>query len=254
MPIYLYSYSPSPSLNIQEVSDFLTNFSLKNEYRGNLFEFLNLNSEQTIEYKEILCSCRIYDIGQSLDCLYNELSSEESVEGDKRELYDGLWVQRKLFKFFTTNFPEEISETNLHLIFTDMLFCTYGEKRYHARVVLAGTPSLISTSGLIEAPARPREYYWMKANYIQSGSDLRELDNVFRDRYLEYDDERITSTISSYCLLPVFYHYIGEGFCPDKSCSLFNSHWQREILESHAKNTLCYNCLEKIRLISGIVS
>ena len=42
------------------------------------------------------------------------------------------------------------------------LICTYDttDNRYHGRAVICSNPAIISTTGMIEAPARPREYYF----------------------------------------------------------------------------------------------
>ncbi|NIP31544.1 MAG: hypothetical protein GTO02_18625 [Candidatus Dadabacteria bacterium] len=231
--------------------------SLTSKYRGDFVEYLSLNNKQTSEYTEILSDSRVYDIDNPIDDIHIKLGSSDNsgnTSMEKRELYDGIWLQRKLFKFLNTNHSDEVNDKNLHLIFTSKLIVTYGEKRYHARVVLTGTPSIISTSGLIEGPARPREYYWLKANFVQSGKDFSELDDLFADRYLTYGDERIANVLCSYTLQSIFYHYLGEQFCNNNSCSLYNSHWQEEVLSIHAKNIVCEDCQKKLDIICKLMN
>jgi hypothetical protein len=142
----------------------------------------------------------------------------------------------------------------IHVIFTSRLFGTFEtsgslnilpldhyprSQRYHARVILTGLPSLISTSGIVEAPARPKEYYWLKAGFIQGGKDVKELDLIYKGRFIEYDDPRITSVLGPYVLQAIFYELTGNPFCDNPSCSLYNSHWQEEVLKAQLEGKLC---------------
>ena len=65
-------------------------------------------------------------------------------------MYDGFELQKILRRFNCNN------ET-LHIIITNRLTCTFDEndKRYHARAVICANPAIISTTGIIEAPAKP---------------------------------------------------------------------------------------------------
>ena len=56
---------------------------------------------------------------------------------------------------------EENIEKVLHIIFTDKLIGTfdYDDYRYHARALICSNPIVISTTGIIEAPAKPKQYY-----------------------------------------------------------------------------------------------
>jgi hypothetical protein len=102
-----------------------------------------------------------------------------------------------------------------------------------------GTPNLISTSGLVEAPARPREYYWLKAGFIQSGRDIAELDSVYKERFIEYNDSKMTPILGSYALQAVAYEVSGQEFCDDRSCCLYNSHWQEDVLSAQLDGKFC---------------
>ena len=50
--------------------------------------------------------------------------------------------------------------------------CTYDatDSRYHGRAVICSNPAIISTTGMIEAPARPREYYFEAMKCKMQGS------------------------------------------------------------------------------------
>jgi hypothetical protein len=63
-------------------------------------------------------------------------------------------------RLFETMINENESNTNhIHLVFEDRLICTFSEEdwRYHARTIIAHSPSIISTRGIVEAPAKPKE-------------------------------------------------------------------------------------------------
>src|SRR3712207_1472935 len=72
--------------------------------------------------------------------------------------YDGF-VMQSIFAEMIPN--SEMSLDHIHIIFTALLPCTFNEEdwRYHGRAVICGTPSIISTTGIVEALAKPREYY-----------------------------------------------------------------------------------------------
>ena len=121
---------------------------------------------------------------------------------------------------------------SVHIIFTNRLFSTWddGNKRYHVRTSLYGIPSVISTSGLVEAPAKPREYYLLKQQYDRLGKGSIELNEKFRGRFIDYEDKRLTEVAKGYVMQAIFYYLTGEPFCEDKGCRLYNAHWQDELI------------------------
>ena len=78
----------------------------------------------------------------------------------------------------------------MHIFLTNRLFATWDEheRRYHARVSLYGFPSIISTTGVVEAPARPRQYYLLKQQYEMLKKDLLELKDRFKGHFIDYED------------------------------------------------------------------
>ncbi|HII05014.1 MAG TPA: hypothetical protein HA347_03480, partial [Nitrosopumilus sp.] len=73
-------------------------------------------------------------------------------------LYDGI----ELSNIVTELIPNEEKNQNiLNIIFTNKLTCTFDENdfRYHARALVGSNPIIISTTGIIEAPAKPKQYY-----------------------------------------------------------------------------------------------
>jgi hypothetical protein len=142
-------------------------------------------------------------------------------------LYDGFRLQAVLRELLP---KDEFNIDNVHIIFTNRLFGTFdaSDGRYHARVSVYGFPSLISTTGIVEAPAKPKEFYVLK----QTGLPIEVLKERFKGKFIDYDDERLTEVLKGYVIQALFYHLMLDPFCPNKRCRLFNSHWQEEVLEA----------------------
>ena len=77
----------------------------------------------------------------------------------KTAIIDGFYLQRIYSRIIGDN---ESQLSHFHLVFEDNLVCTYDEidKRYHARPIICGSPSIISIPSIIEGPARPKGYYF----------------------------------------------------------------------------------------------
>ncbi len=147
-------------------------------------------------------------------------------------LYDGF---RMRSIFYGLVAEEYRNRKHLHLVFTSQLFGTWDEndRRYHARTSVYGTPNLISTTGIVEAPAKPREFYLLRQQYETLGRrdvGTLELKERFKGKFIDYDDERLTEVVKGYCLQALFFHLKGDPFCDDKDCRLYNAHWQEELI------------------------
>jgi hypothetical protein len=86
--------------------------------------------------------------------------SNSSTKRQYKELilYDGFMMQR----LFETMINENESNTDhVHIVFEDRLICTFSEEdlHYHARTIVGGNSSIIFTTGIVEAPAKPKEWY-----------------------------------------------------------------------------------------------
>lgn len=142
-------------------------------------------------------------------------------------LYDGFDLCSAYNMFLS---QAEIPFDGLVLVVTNQLFGTFdeGDGRYHARVIILGKPCIISTSGLVEAPARPREYYIEKQ--LGLGGPEQEADTP--ERWLRPGDPRTTEVMKGYVAQAVLYHVTGDPFCEERGCRLFNAHWQEDMLFS----------------------
>lgn len=242
-PVYLYSDSLSQSLVMEDVRDFLSNLGLSVEFRGDFLSYLSLRTEETAELESLLPMARVFDIEKPVDFSENPQPSDVF----EKKLYDGFWMQRIFSRFFLRKHPGELAKNGFHAVITGRLLGTYGSRRYHARVTISGFPSFISTSGLVEGPAKPREYYFLKAEFSRLGKDLAELDEMFRGKFIDYEDERITKLTGAYVLQPLLHNFSGKEFCENNRCALFNSHWQKEVLDVQYSGFVCAECESEIR-------
>lgn len=142
--------------------------------------------------------------------------------------YDGL----ALLRIYAEQIPrDEADMRNCHIILTNQLFGTWDDDdlRFHARTSLYGFPSFLSTTGLVEAPARPKDFYIGRQLGLVGPADESD------PRYLLRQDHRIQEALKGYLLQALFYHLTGDPFCDDKECRLFNAHWQEELIHAQIR-------------------
>ena len=206
-------------------------------------------------FVESLMSIRIFDIkrpfneqprvkvqGKLNQNIAHKNNSRQPILSDTRQellLYDGFMMQRL---FETVLNENEANIDQVHIVFEDRLICTFSEEdwRYHARTILGGSPSIISTTGIIEAPAKPKEWYIKQTQLAvyDMGDDNDENDSISSsNEYLDYGDHRINFAAVGYALQALFF-FITEGnpFCNDVNCRLYNAHWQKELILSQIKS------------------
>src|SRR5690348_2255192 len=103
-------------------------------------------------------------------------------------------------------------------------------------------PSIISTTGIIEAPAKPRAYYLIMQHSISQGLNLDTLKDKFRGKFLEYHDKNLAQVVRGYAFQAIFYHITSEPFCDSKECILYNAHWQEDLIHAQIElGKLCEN-------------
>lgn len=139
------------------------------------------------------------------------------------------------------------------IIVTKRLFST-GDgigTQMHLRSAVFSYPSVISLSGIVEAPAKPREYYLAKQSL--SGSGIWELEEArlkqkLKGRFIDHNDKRLLEVVKGLTAQAMFFYLSGEPFCKSKSCRLYNAHWQEDLIYSQLKYGKF--CLRHNRLLS----
>ncbi|HEX5519004.1 MAG TPA: DUF6775 family putative metallopeptidase [Candidatus Nitrosocosmicus sp.] len=210
-----------------------------------------LNNMDNI-FTDSLLSARIYDIKkpyheQQQRKMMGTFDKSVNYDGNTARqceeliLYDAFLMQRLLGTIIN---DIELTRDHVHLVFEDRLICTFSEEdwRYHARTFVGGNPSIISTTGIIEAPAKPKEWYIKQMQLAiydiddeGDHSDGKSSSNV--KNYLDYGDYRINFAAVG-CALQALFFFILEGdpFCRDINCRLYNAHWQEELITSQIQN------------------
>ena len=234
--IILYDEPTVPEINIKKIQEFiLETFGIKVQVRNNIFE--NLDKETCKK----IASSRIVNLKKpfekhipTIDEISTELENKDTSNKEEMVLYDGI----ELNKIISELIPSiENTQNTLHIIFTNKLTCTFDESdfRYHARVWVGANPIIISTTGMIEAPAKPKQYYLdLMTNF--SKENISEIKRKYKGQFLEYNDPRIPQIVEGYILQIIFYHNTGEVFCDNNQCRLYNAHWQKDLLISQIEN------------------
>ena len=154
---------------------------------------------------------------------------EEANSISEVVMYDGFEIQKIVRESL-----QDFEDQTLHVILTNRFTCTYDESdaRYHGRAVICSNPAIISTTGIIEAPAKSSEFYIEAMANRAQGLDIKPIKEKHRGSFLEYHDERLSKVIEGYLLQVIFYLLTGESFCDYLDCRLNNAHWQRDLLYS----------------------
>jgi len=254
----LYADASSPDLRIREVSDYL-----KETLGFACFVRRDFFVEQGGDLEALaraLASVRVRHIGrpfEAMEPLFGEVQFELRLLRDPAKRVPGVLYDAFRYADLLRGLlpPSERSFGTFHLAFAHRLLGTFDEDgRYHARTVVCSVPSVISTSGLVEAPARPPEYYTLKARLSMAlGSvPFETAKEKFAGQFLDYDDPRLTEVAKGYALQAAVYHVTKEAFCEIPTCRLFNAHWQSELLASQIESGRL--CDRHVRLATKIRS
>lgn len=173
-------------------------------------------------------------------------------------VYNGFLLQEKIRSLCRIR-----SMRTVHIVITNQLLGTYDEqdRRYHLRTIILGNPSLISTTGLREAPAKPKEFYLLKRGISTLPGGQQYFDQVMqhdvaeqlRHRMLLPQDSRINPVLVGMCTQAIMYQVTGEAFCPDVHCLLYNAHWQEELIQAMVENEEKF-CARHRRMVKGLSS
>ena len=243
--IILYDEPTVPEIQLVKLREFLIEtLAIEIEIRKNFF-----SSNDNIFEK--IAKTRIFDLKKpfkkntptDID-IPIEKQNTDALKGEV--LYDGF----ELLRVVGEGIPVKENTINtLHIIFTTKLICTFDEDdfRYHARALVGANPVIISTTGMIEAPAKSKQYY-LDLMTSSSQEDIENIKQNYKGQFLEYHDLRIFEITKGYLMQSIIYYETGDAFCEDKSCRLFNAHWQEELFHSQLENRkFCAKHLEILK-------
>ena len=247
--IFLYDEPAVQEIQISNLKNFLLEtFHVDVEIKECVFHNLDGKTIEKISgcrifdhkmpFKKHLPNKQEIDFEKSVCEDTNLLEKTTMVENAERiedvMMYDGFEVQNIIYDVITKN---DSDQNNLHIVFTNRLICTYdtADSRYHGRTVICSNPAIISTTGMIEAPARPREYYFEAMKCKMQGLDIQDVKKNYSGKFLDYHDKRLSKISEGYLLQAIFYYMTGDAFCDSLDCRLNNSHWQKDLLYSQLK-------------------
>ena len=238
--IILYDEPTVPEIQLERLQKFLIEtFSVEIKIRESFFQ------HSSDDIFEKIARTRIFDLKKpfekhnpSIDDILIEKENKDISDSKEMILYDGFEFHKVITELIPIN---ENKIDTLHIIFTNKITCTFDESdfRYHARALIGSNPAIISTTGMIEAPAKPKQYYLdLMTNF--SKERISEIKKKYKGEFLEYHDSRLSEITEGYLLQAVMYHETGEAFCENIDCRLFNAHWQKDLFHSQIENkTFC---------------
>lgn len=239
--IFFYDEPKSENFRLNEIALYIEQKTgFKTELRESFLQHYKPNDIADVAKRVAACKVRSLDGKEDFKPLLGEIHIEKRLltEPDfslPGILYDG----HKLHSVLQSLIPVEEKKMDfMHIVFTNRLFATFDEndKRFHARVIVCGYPSIISTSGIVEAPAKPKGYYAAKQKLGAIGLEAIEaIKEQYKGEFIDYDDERLTEVMKGYAMQAMFHHMFNEPFCENKNCRLFNAHWQSEVMEAQLK-------------------
>lgn len=248
--VNFYNESSWPEVNIQKIIACLKKILPNNVIEKEKESLLYLNSidkEKNFSfYKQAIVEdlkkpLSIYDLNYYHSSENykekNVITSNKKIECVDLLLYDGFLVQ-KLFQKLIRKHEQELTFSKLEIIITDKLLCTFDESdwRYHARSLICGNPTLISTSGIVEGIAKPRDYYYKLYFFKEKRDIVDELKKEYNGQFINYNDPRINDIIEGLVLQSLFYFInSGDPFCHDRNCRFFNAHFQDEVIRINIK-------------------
>jgi len=244
--IIIYKEPSVPKINLDKIKEFIfKEFRIKIEIRDNIFNKLDKNTCEKI------ASTRIFNLKKSFEKhnptvneILIELENKDMSNKEEMALYDGIELNEIIKELIP---KEENNQNTLNIIFTNKLTCTFDQNdfKYHARTWIGSNPAIISTTGIIEAPAKPKQYYIDIITNISKES-IEEIKKKYKGEFLEYNDPRLSDIVEGVLLQIIFYYETGDVFCEDNQCRLFNAHWQKDLFISQIENKKICEKHEKV--------
>ncbi len=230
----IYEEGDLNGLKMKEIKDYLQEkTAIRISHCGNIYKNLSKDQVETIARK--IAQLRIKEPWKGplpKAVLEGEVGYEKERLKDPNWRHFGILYEGVLYQQLLRDsiFEGNLKEQNCTILFTNQLIGTWdsNDRRYHIRTSLYGFPHIISISGMVMAPAKPREFYLKR----QMGVPVEFLKEEYKDRFIDYGDERVTEVIKGYVMQAFFYHLTGEPFCEDPDCRLFNSHWQEQMIHA----------------------
>ncbi len=241
--IYLYTDLAPENLRLDEVREYLIEKGFDAETRGDFFTYFNVKRE---EISENLARIRIKDMER--EGVLNPEPSPEDVDAELRIIKDKnpLMLEKDLTNVYSgwefVTLIRGFLKKDFHILFTSRMLATWSD-RYHGRTVMIHPPlAIVSTTGIVEAPKKPTEYYARLLSYqfaqrrghqvVDIAEFEEEIKESLKDSFIDYDDRRLTEVAKGFVVQALVYFLTADAFCEDPSCRLFDAHTQEDLIKS----------------------
>jgi hypothetical protein len=255
--VYVYDDPDTEGLNVDDVARYLADVLPGAEVRvrgdyltHQLRRYAEAGGEELVaELTQHFKRAQVDDLVHPAD--RNVMPPESPADLGLGEVYRGQALQAILGLMVNA---EESGLSQLHLVLTSMVFGDWDDasRQFRIRVACLGQPSLISTMGLIEGPARPRDFEVLRTQMavMGMGEDIADLAEAFEPRALGYGDRRINECLKGYALMAVMYRAYGEGPCANPACRLHDAATQEELLACQCSEDAALCDRHKARLLA----
>ena len=235
--IFLYDDPDTPGLDIGELAGYLIarlpagEVACRRDYiTHHLERFAEPQREALID--ELVQQLEGFEIDNLVIPEDRGKLPEEPAEGlELGTIYEATGLQAALKLLLP---QEESGSGDLHLVFSDHCIADWDTdlRRARLRIASLGQPTVISTCGLIEAPAKPKQYHFLRTQMAILGADTDEVDiaDQFSDRALGYGDPRLNEALKGYVLKAAFYRMFNEATCRTRTCRLFDARTQEDVI------------------------
>lgn len=260
--IYPENNSGNGSVDLKAIREYLSHHltSFEISVEDNFFQRITGDKEMFSKVAKFFSDSKVRDpFKEFSETIIPDFVVQKEIDFEMRRMqgktssvgymYDGY----KYADIYRHLIPkEELTLNNIHIVVTPQLIGTKepSDDRFHLRVASFSKPCVISTTGMVEAPAKPRDYYLLKQSEKALGINISSayLASEHADKILTIDDNRITEVAKGYFMQAIFHGVTGYPFCEKKGCRLYNSHWQEEMIKSQLGETqFCGEHREMIR-------
>jgi len=259
--IFLYGDKPPKNLDLIEIATYLKELGFHVSIRGDFMKHFRLENE---EHGSRLAQIRIKNVNKR--GFLNEFPSKNEVY-EELEMMIGikpLNIMMPYEGYSFSNILKKYVDHGLHIVFTSRTLLIWSD-RYHGKTIVMDPPlTVVSTTGIVEAPAKPRRYYSQLMNYHRmSQLDLpmpypseekyiKDLKRQLKGTFIDYDDERLSEVSKGFTLQGIIYSIFGDAFCDRINCRLYNAHTQKDLLISQlGDDEFCFKHRKLIEYIKA---
>lgn len=238
--IYVYDAPDAIGLNIGVVAQFLSEILPDTEIEARTDFFTCHLGKFELPQVELLT--------EEIAARLSEREVRNLVAPDRRDDLDCItpedrelgvvYLAEPLQDVMRPLIPEdERGDECLHIVYLEHCLGQFdpGESYLRLQIVQHGQPTIISTTGFVEAPALPREYSFRRAQLLAFGMEdaTEELDEAFADETFGHGDSRITHVATGFALKALFYRLFDERGCDDLTCPLHEAATHDELAQAH---------------------